>query len=110
VRGAEALDLLKAWNTGHPGGIATLHANSALGGLHRLEQLIGEASSHIPRRLIAETIDLIVFIARRNGTRRIKTISEVTGFDGEYLMKNSKPRRSNLIVFPTLQPETGDQS
>ncbi|GAB5377768.1 MAG: hypothetical protein AcusKO_42300 [Acuticoccus sp.] len=46
VRGAEALDMLKAWNTGHPGGITTLHANSALAGLYRLEQLIQEADRH----------------------------------------------------------------
>ena len=43
VRGIEALDMLKAWNTGHPGGIATLHANSALAALYRLEQLVEEA-------------------------------------------------------------------
>lgn len=50
VRGAEALDLLKAWGTGHPGGIGTIHAGSAIGALHRLEQLILEAPSRCPRR------------------------------------------------------------
>ncbi len=62
VRGAEALDMLKAWNTGHPGGITTVHANSARAAVYRLEQLIQEAVVTVPRRLIAEAIDLIVFI------------------------------------------------
>ncbi|MEZ6030337.1 MAG: P-type conjugative transfer ATPase TrbB, partial [Hyphomonadaceae bacterium] len=64
VRGAEALDLLKAWNTGHPGGIATLHANSARAALSRLEQLAMEACDSPPTALIAEAIDLVVFIER----------------------------------------------
>ena len=51
VRGAEALDMLKAWNTGHPGGLATLHANSARGALYRLEQLIQEAVTVVPRSI-----------------------------------------------------------
>ena len=71
VRGGEALDMLKAWNTGHPGGIATVHANSAASALYRLEQLIQEAVVTVPRRLIAEAIDLIVFIAGRGTARRI---------------------------------------
>jgi Flp pilus assembly CpaF family ATPase len=64
VRGPEALDLLKAWNTGHPGGIATLHANSAQAALSRLEQLTMEVCETPPRALIAEAIDLIVFVER----------------------------------------------
>jgi type IV secretion system protein VirB11 len=64
VRGPEALDLLKAWNTGHPGGIATLHANSARAALARLEQLTMEVCETPPRTLIAEAVDLVVFIAR----------------------------------------------
>ena len=58
VRGAEALDLLKAWGTGHPGGVGTIHAGTALGALRRLEQLIQEAVITVPRALIAETIDV----------------------------------------------------
>ena len=65
VRGAEALDLLKAWGTGHPGGVGTLHAGSAMGALRRLEQLIQEAVVTVPRALIAETIDLIAVLAGR---------------------------------------------
>lgn len=64
VRGPEALDLLKAWNTGHPGGIATLHANSARAALARLEQLAMEVCETPPTALIAEAVDLVVFIER----------------------------------------------
>ncbi|MDX8438997.1 P-type conjugative transfer ATPase TrbB [Mesorhizobium sp. VK25A] len=82
VRGSEALDMLKAWNTGHPGGIATVHANSARSALYRIEQLAQEAVVTVPRRLIADAIDLIVFIAGRGSSRRIDAIAEVTGLDG----------------------------
>ena len=79
VRGAEALDMLKAWNTGHPGGIATLHANSARSALYRLEQLIQEAVVQVPRQLIAEAIDLIVFIEGRGSSRRIAALAAIEG-------------------------------
>jgi len=86
VRGAEALEMLKAWNTGHPGGIATVHANSAAAALYRLEQLIQEAVVTVPRRLIAEAIDLVVFISGRGSARRIETVLSVAGLDaaGDY--------------------------
>ena len=83
VRGAEALDMLKAWNTGHPGGIATVHANSAASALYRIEQLIQEAVAAVPRRLIAEAIDMIVFIAGRGPARRLETIARVAGLDAD---------------------------
>lgn len=83
VRGAEALDLLKAWNTGHPGGITTLHANSAHGALARLEQLTLEATPRAPFDLIAEAIDVVVFMSRAGGQRRVEEALRVTGFDGE---------------------------
>ncbi|MER9302893.1 P-type conjugative transfer ATPase TrbB [Mesorhizobium sp. M0496] len=82
VRGAEALDLLKAWNTGHPGGIATVHANSARSALYRIEQLAQEAVVTVPRRLIADAVDLVIFIAGRGPARRVDAIAEVTGLDG----------------------------
>jgi type IV secretion system protein VirB11 len=83
VRGREALDLLKAWGTGHPGGIATLHAGSAQGALTRLEQLIQEVVVTVPRALIAETVDVIVFIAGRGRTRRVQDIARVVGLDAD---------------------------
>lgn len=81
VRGAEALDLLKAWNTGHSGGIATVHANSATAGLIRLEQLIAEATPAPMQTLIAEAIDLVVFITKTPQGRMVKEIIQVKGFD-----------------------------
>lgn len=83
VRGPEALDLLKAWNTGHPGGVTTLHANSAEAALGRLEQLVGEAVSLPPRDLIAEAIDVIVFMTRRDGKRQVEQALRVTGLAGD---------------------------
>ena len=96
VRGPEALDLLKAWNTGHPGGIATVHANSAHAALYRLEQLIQEAIAMPPRRLIAEAIDIVVFIAGRGLARQVQTIAEVKGLDG-----NGDYRLSELAAAPS---------
>ena len=79
VRGGEALDLLKAWGTGHPGGIATIHAGSAEGALVRLEQLILEAAVTVPRPLIAQAVNVIVYIAGRGRARRVDDIVRVTG-------------------------------
>ncbi len=87
VRGAEALDLLKAWGTGHPGGIGTIHANTAIGALRRLEQLVQEAVITVPRALIAETIDIIAVLSGRGANRRLVEIVLVDGLDpvtGDY--------------------------
>ena len=86
VRGAEALDLLKAWGTGHPGGIDTIHAGTALGALRRLEQLIQEAVIKVPRALIAETINLVAVLTGRGADRRLAELALVTGLGatGDY--------------------------
>lgn len=88
VRGAEALDLLKAWGTGHPGGIGTIHAGSALGALRRLEQLIQEAVITVPRALIAETIDLIAVLSGRGTARRLTELGRVEELapNGDYAL------------------------
>jgi type IV secretion system protein VirB11 len=87
VRGPEALSLLKAWNTGHPGGCATVHANNARAGLTRLEQLIQEAVITVPRELIAEAVDIVIHIERVGHGRKIKEISRIEGVEaGKYLM------------------------
>ena len=88
VRGAEALDLLKAWGTGHPGGVGTIHAGSALGALRRMEQLIQEAVVTVPRALIAETIQFIAVLAGRGSERRLAELACVQGLgsDGDYLL------------------------
>ena len=83
VRGAEALDLLKAWGTGHPGGVGTIHAGSAIGALRRLEQLIQEAVITVPRALIAETIDLVAVLAGRGSARRLVELARVEGLGAE---------------------------
>jgi type IV secretion system protein VirB11 len=89
VRGPEALDMLKAWNTGHPGGITTVHANSAASGLFRLEQLVQEAVVTVPRSLIVEAIDIVIFLNGRGPSRRVETLLELGGLDndGEYVLK-----------------------
>lgn len=86
VRGAEALDLLKAWGTGHPGGIGTIHAGSGIGALRRLEQLIQEAVVTVPRALIAETINLVAVLSGRGSSRRLVELARVEGLgaDGDY--------------------------
>jgi type IV secretion system protein VirB11 len=101
VRGGEALDMLKAWNTGHPGGIATLHANSAEAGLNRIEQLVGEVTANIPHLLIAEAIDCVVSIKRENGSRRVDTVAHVTGTtpDG-YELEPIRPAIRQIIPDP----------
>ena len=99
VRGGEALDLLKAWNTGHPGGITTLHANSARGALSRLEQLTLEAARHTPFDLIAEAIDVVVFMSRADGARRVEEAVRVLGFDGgDYLTEPLIPHSLSLVT------------
>ena len=83
VRDGSALDLLKAWNTGHPGGVATIHANSAAEALTRLEDLIGEVTQRVPYRAIAQAINVVVFIERTATGRRVREVSRLVGREGE---------------------------
>ena len=103
VRGPEALDMLKAWNTGHPGGVATIHANSASAALTRVEQLVQEAVVTVPRRMIAEAIDLVVFISGRGFERRISSIVRVSGVDpdGGYVLSE--------LINSSSQPPQGER-
>jgi len=90
VRGGEALDMLKAWNTGHPGGLCTVHANDALAGLIRIEQLISEVSQSRMVDLIAEAIDLVIFLQRHptKGPQLLEII-EIKGVnEDQYQYKN----------------------
>jgi type IV secretion system protein TrbB len=104
VRGPEALDMLKAWNTGHPGGITTVHANCAVSALLRLEQLMQEAVVTVPRDLIVQAVDVIVFLSGRGSERRVDTIAELTDLDahGDYVLKPLAP--------PVLHAITGTRS
>lgn len=83
VRGGEALDLLKAWNTGHSGGVATVHANGAMAGLIRLEQLISEASASPMQALIGEAVDLVLYLRRTRAGREVAQVARVHAFNGQ---------------------------
>ena len=88
VRGAEAHTLLKAWNTGHPGGLGTIHANGALLGLTRLESLVAEGTDAPQQKLIAETVDLVIFVDPEpslKGGRKVREMLLVNGWkEGQY--------------------------
>lgn len=82
VRGGEALGLIKAWNTGHPGGVATVHANGAREGLGRLEDLVGEARVGAAHNAIAAAINIVVVISKTSAGRRITEMLRVHSHDG----------------------------
>jgi type IV secretion system protein TrbB len=92
VRGAEAHTLLKAWNTGHPGGAATIHANDALSGLIRLESLVAEATSAPQQTLIGEAVDLVIFVDEESSLRagrKVREVLLVNGYrDGQYQVEH----------------------
>lgn len=81
--GAAALETLKSWNTGHPGGLSTLHSNSAIDALARIEDLIGEVVSQAPRRMIGDAVDRVVHIRRTPEGRCVEAVIAVNGFDGD---------------------------
>ncbi len=90
VRGAEALDMLQAMNTGHDGSLTTIHANSPRDALYRLDTMVAMASLQLPERAvrqqIASAVDLIVQISRlSDGTRRVTAISEITGMENDVI-------------------------
>jgi pilus assembly protein CpaF len=88
VRGAEALDMLQAMNTGHEGSMTTIHANTPRDALSRLEQMIGMTGIDFPMRSmraqIASAIHVVVQIQRMSdGRRRLVSLQEITGMEGE---------------------------
>src|SRR6202158_5790721 len=94
VRGKEELALLKAWNTGHPGGITTIHANDAKAALTRLSSLVQEAGVPPQPELVAETVDLVVFIVRTPEGRRVREMERVSAYDGalgSYVLESACP-------------------
>ena len=100
VRSGEALDMLQAMNTGHEGGLCTVHANSTRDALSRLETMVLMAGADLPSRAIREQItsalDLVVHVRRfEDGVRRIASISEVTG------MESGTPLLQDLFVYRT---------
>jgi pilus assembly protein CpaF len=98
VRGAEALDMLQAMNTGHDGGLCTIHANSPRDALSRLETMVLMAGTELPSRAVREqivsAIQLVVHVRRHDdGVRRIDSIAEITGLEGV------TPLLQDLFVF-----------
>lgn len=91
VRDGAALTLLKAWNTGHPGGVATIHSNTAMSALRRLEQLTAEASQQPMQEVIGEAVDLIVSIERTPRGRRVRDVIQVERFvNGQYEIESDQ--------------------
>ena len=84
VRDAAALEMLKLWNTGHPGGISTFHADSAEEALPRLEELVEEAGLGPKQKLIGRAVDLAVYMEKTpDNQRRISSIVRVNGFNAK---------------------------
>lgn len=107
VRGAEALDMLQAINTGHDGSLATIHANSPRDALSRLETMVIMAGFDLPlkaiREQVASGLDIIVQLTRfRDGTRRVTQISEIVGMEGEVITM------SDLYQFERQQGLSAD--
>nr|WP_236774126.1 P-type conjugative transfer ATPase TrbB [Agrobacterium tumefaciens] len=91
VRDGAALTLLKAWNTGHPGGVATIHSNTAMSALRRLEQLTAEASQQPMHEVIAEAVDLVISIERTPRGRLVRDIIQVERFiNGQYEIESDQ--------------------
>ncbi len=92
VRGGEALSMIKAWGTGHPGGLCSVHANGPRDALYRLEDLMREATVTIPRRSIASAIGLVVFIERGSFNAAHRRVAAITrprmDAAGEYLFED----------------------
>jgi pilus assembly protein CpaF len=90
VRGAEAVDMLQAMNTGHDGSLTTIHANSPRDALTRLETLVSMANLHLPekavRHQIASALDVVIQLSRlSDGSRKVMTVSEVVGTEGDVI-------------------------
>ncbi|WP_372712929.1 P-type conjugative transfer ATPase TrbB [Ilyobacter sp.] len=84
IRGGEALDLLKAWNSGHPGGVCTIHANDCKSGLEKLEQYIQEVATGSQEKLIASAVDIIITIKKLGTKRYIENIVELKNYNNDY--------------------------
>ncbi|WP_288416802.1 CpaF family protein [uncultured Novosphingobium sp.] len=115
VRGVEAVEMLQAMSTGHDGSMATLHGNSPRDALSRLEMLLGFAGQQndvrAVRRFVANSIHVIVNIQRlSNGSRRVTSVAEVTGVEGEAFSLNELFRFEEQVpgsgegVFKTMSP------
>ncbi|QRG09972.1 P-type conjugative transfer ATPase TrbB (plasmid) [Xanthobacter dioxanivorans] len=99
VRDGAALTLLKAWNTGHPGGVTTIHSNTAESALRRLEQLTAEASQQPMHEVIGEAVDLIVSIERTPKGRVVRDVLHVESFvNGHYRTESYSPKEERHVA------------
>ena len=88
TRDGAALAMIKSWNTGHPGGMTSVHANSARRALDRLDMLVSEASVTPQREQIGQAVDLVVFLAATREGRRVEEILTVKGYEnGEFIFE-----------------------
>jgi type IV secretion system protein VirB11 len=109
IRDGSALELLKAWNTGHPGGLATIHANNTRGTLDRFCQLLEEAVPNAPRALVAQTIHLCVHIQRdpaHPAGRRVSGVDRVLGVGADGSWQLQPALQSPPHLEPDLEPTT----
>ena len=103
--GEEVLSLLEAWNTGHNGGLSTVHANDCMGGIHRLQQLLQHHNKIEPKDsalFIANSVDILVNIQRVKGKRKITEIAEIQGYDytaNEFKLKSVKGRENGDSIL-----------
>ena len=103
--GEEVLSLLEAWNTGHNGGLSTVHANDCMGGIHRLQQLLQHHNKIEPEDsalFIANSVDILVNIQRVKGKRKITEIAEIQGYDytaNEFKLKSVKGRENGDSIL-----------
>src|SRR4051794_25702400 len=117
VRGAEALDMLQAMNTGHDGSLSTVHANAPRDALARLETMVLMAGFDLPTRAIREQIasalNLIVHVDRlRDGSRKISHVTEVVGMEGEIITLQDIYKydyKAMRLVSTGIRPEFVDQ-
>ena len=89
-KGEECMEMLKAWNSGHNGGIATIHANGAKEGLIKVEQYLGEVSEKSQVNLIVDAIDVVVSLVKEESIRKVKEVAILKGFDlkeNEYVLE-----------------------
>jgi pilus assembly protein CpaF len=115
VRGAEALDMLQAMNTGHEGSLTTVHANAPRDALARIETMTLMAGMDLPlravREQVASALDLILQLERRNdGKRVVSAISEIQGREGETItLQDVFTRKGNILAATGLRPKVIDK-
>ena len=103
--GEEVLSLLEAWNTGHNGGLSTVHANDCMGGIHRLQQLLQHHNKIEPKDsalFIANSVDILINIQKVKGKRKITEIAEIQGYDytaNEFKLKSVKGRENGDSIL-----------